>query len=155
MASLRPEPGLNMNAVVFTCCLLLLLCSSAAPMCIASDYTLYVEKPECDFCVAINTTICMGFCYSKDSNIRDIFGSRFVIQKGCTYDKVEYRTTQLPGCPGTASATFTYPVAISCHCGACRTDTDECAHRADVGGAACTKPVRRLYPYPDDYMLPF
>ncbi|XP_077428445.1 thyroid stimulating hormone subunit beta a [Vanacampus margaritifer] len=144
-----------MNAAVVTCCLLLLLCRTAAPMCTATDYTLFVEKPECDFCVAINTTICVGFCFSRDTNIRDVFGSRFLIQTGCTYDRVEYRTAQLPGCHGAASATFVYPVALSCHCGACRTDTDECAHRAVGGGATCTKPVRHMYPYSDDYMLAF
>ncbi|XP_061146720.1 thyroid stimulating hormone subunit beta a [Syngnathus typhle] len=89
----------------------------------------------------------------QDSNIRDLFGSRFLIQRGCTYDRVEYRTIQLPGCPDAASAAFTYPVALSCHCGACRTDTDECAHRADMGAIACTKPVRHMYPYLGDLML--
>ncbi|XP_077459061.1 thyroid stimulating hormone subunit beta a [Stigmatopora argus] len=153
-AILTPIPA-DMKAAVLACCLFLLFCSPAAPMCLATDYTLYVEKPECDYCVAINTTICMGYCYSRDSNIRNSFGSRFLIQAGCTYEKVEYRTTQLPGCPGAASAAFTYPVALSCHCGACRTDTSECAHRAGMGGTGCTKPVRHMYLYPEDYMLLF
>lgn len=96
-------------------------------------------------------------CGEQDSNMRDILGPRFLIQRGCTYDKVEYRTAVLPGCPINADPVFTYPVALSCHCGACRTDSDECAHRASANGARCTKPVRRLYPYPDqsNYMIPF
>ncbi|XP_044204628.1 thyroid stimulating hormone subunit beta a [Thunnus albacares] len=145
------------DTAVFTCWLLFLLFSPAVPMCLPTDFTLYVEKPECDFCVAINTTICMGFCYSRDSNMRDILGPRFLIQKGCTYDKVEYRTAILPGCPINANPVFTYPVALSCHCGACRTDSDECAHRTSVDGARCTKPVRRIYPYPgqSNYVIPF
>lgn len=53
------------KTAVFTCWLLFLLFSPAVPMCLPTDFTLYVEKPECDFCVAINTTICMGFCYSR------------------------------------------------------------------------------------------
>ncbi|XP_054640250.1 thyroid stimulating hormone subunit beta a [Dunckerocampus dactyliophorus] len=142
-----------MNTAVITCGVLLLLFNPAAPMCMPTDFTLYVEKPECDYCVAINTTICMGFCYSRDSNMRDIFGSRFLIQRGCTYERVEYRTIQLPGCPISATAAFTYPVALSCHCGACRTDNDECAHRAGVGRAKCSKPVRHMYP--GSYVLPF
>lgn len=55
---------LNMTAV-FSCWLFFLLFSPAVPMCLPTDFTLYAEKPECDFCVAINTTICMGFCYSR------------------------------------------------------------------------------------------
>lgn len=102
--------------------------------------------------------LCSLVCLcEQDSNMRDLFGPRFLIQRGCTYDKVEYRTAVLPGCPADTNRAFTYPVALSCHCGACRTDSDECAHRASVDGAGCTKPVRRLYPYSDqrDYMIPF
>ncbi|XP_056293761.1 thyroid stimulating hormone subunit beta a [Pseudoliparis swirei] len=146
-----------METAVFTCWLLLVLFSPAVPMCVPTDFTLYVEKPECDYCVAINTTICMGFCYSRDSNVRGIFGPRFQIQAGCTYDEVEYRTAILPGCPADSDPVFTYPAALSCHCGACRTDSDECAQRASVGRARCTKPVRRIYRYPGEsnYLTPF
>lgn len=99
----------------------------------------------------------MFVCDEQDSNMRDLFGSRYLIQRGCTYDKVEYRTAILPGCPIDSDPVFTYPVALSCHCGACRTDSDECAHRAGGDRAKCTKPVRRLYPYPGQtsYMIPF
>lgn len=55
----------NMDTAVFSCWLLFLLFSPAVPMCLPTDFTLYVERPECDFCVAINTTICKGFCYSR------------------------------------------------------------------------------------------
>lgn len=90
---------------------------------------------------------CVSAYGEQDSNMPDILGPRFLIQRGCTYDKVEYRTAILPGCPAHADPVFTYPVALSCHCGACRTDSDECAHRASLDGDRCTKPVRRLYPY--------
>uniref|UniRef100_A0A8C6SD86 Gonadotropin subunit beta-2 n=1 Tax=Neogobius melanostomus TaxID=47308 RepID=A0A8C6SD86_9GOBI len=103
------------------------LFSPAVPMCLPSDFTLYVEKPECDFCVAINTTICMGFCRTKDSIVRSAVGP-LLYQRSCTYDKVEYRTTMLPGC--SANPLFTYPVALSCHCSTCRTENNDCAHRA-------------------------
>uniref|UniRef100_A0A3Q3G9S2 Gonadotropin subunit beta-2 n=1 Tax=Kryptolebias marmoratus TaxID=37003 RepID=A0A3Q3G9S2_KRYMA len=143
--------------VLFSCWLLFLLFCPAVPMCLPTDFTLYVEKPECDYCVAINTTICTGFCFSRDSNMRDVLRPRFLIQRGCTYDVVEYRTAILPGCPVHADPVFTFPVALSCHCGACRTDSDECTHRAGMSGARCSKPVRRLYPYPgqSNYMIPF
>ncbi|XP_061741078.1 thyroid stimulating hormone subunit beta a isoform X2 [Nerophis ophidion] len=145
---------LKMKTAAFTCGLLLLIFNPVAPTCMPTDFTLYVEKPECDFCVAINTTICVGFCYSRDSNMRDIFGSRFLIQRGCTYQRVEYRTAQLPGCPLPINAAFTYPVALSCHCGACRTDSDQCAHRAGGGGARCSKAVRHMFTDTDSLMLP-
>ncbi|KAM3621246.1 uncharacterized protein V6R79_008409 [Siganus canaliculatus] len=146
-----------METAVFTSWLLFVLFSPAVPMCLPTDFTLYVERPECDFCVAINTTICMGFCYTRESNLRDILSPRVLAQQGCTYDKVEYRTAVLPGCPLEANAAFTYPVALSCHCGACRTNSDECAHRAGRDGARCSKPVRPLQPHPgyDNYMIPF
>uniref|UniRef100_A0A6Q2Y9M3 Thyrotropin subunit beta n=1 Tax=Esox lucius TaxID=8010 RepID=A0A6Q2Y9M3_ESOLU len=120
-------------------CGLCLLFSQAVTICVPNEYTLYVEKQECDFCVAINTTICMGFCYSRDSNMKEMAGPRFLIQRGCTYNKVEYRTVTLPGCPLRADPLFTYPVALSCHCGTCNTNSDECAHKAGSGdGARCS-----------------
>ncbi|XP_020349756.1 thyrotropin subunit beta [Oncorhynchus kisutch] len=138
-----------MESSVAMCGLLCLLFSQAVPMCVPTDYTLYEERHECDFCVAINTTICMGFCYSRDSNMKELAGPRFLVQRGCTYDQVEYRTVILPGCPLHANPLFTYPVALSCHCGTCNTDSDECAHKASSGdGPRCTKPLRNIYPYP-------
>ncbi|KAM8914933.1 thyroid stimulating hormone subunit beta a [Spinachia spinachia] len=139
----------SMETALFPWWLLFLLLGPAAPTCFPTDFTLYVERPECDYCVAVNTTICMGFCYSRDSNIRAIVGPRFLLQTGCNYDRVEYRAALLPGCAINADPVFTYPVALSCQCGACRTDSDECAHRATGGGGArCTKPVRRIRPFP-------
>ncbi|XP_023125213.2 thyroid stimulating hormone subunit beta a [Amphiprion ocellaris] len=146
-----------METAMFTCWLLFLLFSPAVPTCSPTDFTLYVEKPECDFCVAINTTICTGFCYSRDSNVRDILGPRFLIQRGCTYDKVEYHTAFLHGCPSDSNPFFTYPVALSCHCGSCKTDSNECTHRASTDGTKCTKPVRSSYLYPgqSNFVIPF
>uniref|UniRef100_A0A3P8WC23 Thyrotropin subunit beta n=1 Tax=Cynoglossus semilaevis TaxID=244447 RepID=A0A3P8WC23_CYNSE len=54
-----------METSVFNSWLLFLLFSPAVPMCLPTDFTMYVEKPECDYCVAVNTTICEGFCYSR------------------------------------------------------------------------------------------
>lgn len=41
-----------------------LLMKIAAPMCAPTEYTIYIERQECNYCVAVNTTICMGFCFS-------------------------------------------------------------------------------------------
>lgn len=54
-----------MFAPVLVAGILGLLVGTAVPMCLLTEYTLYVEKQECDYCVAINTTICMGFCFSR------------------------------------------------------------------------------------------
>lgn len=143
-----------MKPAIFSCWLLLLLFNPAAPTCLPSDFTLYVEKPECNYCVALNTTICMGFCRTRDSIIRGALGP-LLHQRSCTYDKVEYRTAVLPGCD--TNPTFTFPVALSCHCAGCRTENNECAHRASPVGSRCTKPVRHIHPYTgqNDYMIPF
>ncbi|KAJ7998729.1 hypothetical protein DPEC_G00207900 [Dallia pectoralis] len=147
-----------MESSVVMCGLLCLLFSQAVTICVPYEYTLYVEKQECDFCVAINTTICMGFCYSRDSNMKELTGSRFLIQRGCTYNKVEYRTAILPGCPRHANPLFTYPVALSCHCGTCNTESDECAHKASSrDGVRCSKPLRHMFPFPglNNYIHPY
>lgn len=54
-----------MFAPVLAAAILGLLVGRTVPMCVPTEYTLYVEKQECDYCVAINTTICMGFCFSR------------------------------------------------------------------------------------------
>ncbi|XP_073671352.1 thyroid stimulating hormone subunit beta a isoform X1 [Paramisgurnus dabryanus] len=127
-----------------------LLMKLAMPICVPTEYTLYIERQECNYCVAVNTTICMGFCFSRDSNVKELLGPRFLVQRGCTYEEVEYRTAVLPGCPSHADPHFTYPVAVSCHCSTCNTHSDECAHKTSNSGVRCSKPVRHLYPDPDE-----
>ncbi|XP_030633387.1 thyroid stimulating hormone subunit beta a [Chanos chanos] len=136
-----------LSSALFVGGLLGLLVRAAVPMCSPTPYTLFAERPECDYCVAINTTICMGFCFSRDSNVKELLGPRFLIQKGCTYQEVEYRTAVLPGCPLHADPFFTYPVALSCHCSTCNTHSDECAHRASSTGTKCSKPVLDINSY--------
>ncbi|XP_062401047.1 thyrotropin subunit beta-like [Sardina pilchardus] len=138
-------------ASAFLSTVLCLLLRLAVPMCVPTEYTLYVEKHECDFCVAINTTICVGFCFSRDSNVKELAGPRFLHQRGCAYQEVEYHTAVLPGCARHADSLFTYPVARSCHCGTCSTYSDDCAqHKTrSVGSGQCSKPLWHLYPYPD------
>lgn len=116
-----------------------------------------MKKVLCSQEIKLYYKFTLVFVYDEqDSNVRRILGPPFAIQSGCTYDKVEYRTAILPGCPIDANPVFTYPVALSCHCGDCKTDSDECAHRASGSGARCTKPVKGIHPYPgqSDYMIP-
>ncbi|KAF7711566.1 thyroid stimulating hormone subunit beta a [Silurus meridionalis] len=143
-----------MFAAVLVAGILGLLVGTAVPMCVPTEYTLYVEKQECDYCVAINTTMCMGFCFSRDSNLKELVGPRFLVQRSCTYQDVEYRTAVLPGCGLHTDSHFTYPIALTCHCSMCNTRTDECAHKSRFSAAKCSKPVQHLYPYPwqSDYI---
>lgn len=128
--------------------------------CCFSSFIFFLEKltEVIRMCCKISSVVsCFILCVIQDSNMRDILRPRFLIQRGCTYDRVEYRTTILPGCPAHSNPVFTFPVALSCHCGACRTDSDECTHRASMNGARCSKPVRQVLPYlgQSNYMIPF
>ncbi|XP_063071783.1 thyroid stimulating hormone subunit beta a [Engraulis encrasicolus] len=153
---------MTMAMSAFLSAVMFLLLRSAMPSCVPTEYTLYVEKPGCDYCVAINTTICTGFCFSRDSNVKELVGPRFVLQTGCAYQELEYRTAQLPGCGPQEDPLFTYPVALSCHCGTCRPHSDECStHHGHSGGrwggSQCSKPLwpfylEPSYPQQDNYI---
>uniref|UniRef100_A0A3B3RLN4 Thyrotropin subunit beta n=1 Tax=Paramormyrops kingsleyae TaxID=1676925 RepID=A0A3B3RLN4_9TELE len=130
------------SIAVIVCGLLCVLCGQALALCVLTDYTLYVEKPGCDYCMAVNTTICMGLCYSWDTNMVGPVGKRHLTQRGCTYRSVEYRTAVLPGCRPHVNPHFTYPAALGCHCSNCNTDSHECAHKGGSDDRAqCTKPL--------------
>lgn len=90
---------------------------------------------------------------TQDSNLGDLVGRRFQVQRGCTYHQVEYRTAVLPGCPSERSSLFSYPVAVGCQCGACNTASFECVQRAGSHRPRCTKPVRHIYD--SNVLLPF
>ncbi|MBN3295686.1 TSHB protein, partial [Amia calva] len=127
--------------------LLYLVAGQAFSSCVPTDYILHVEKHGCAFCVAINTTICTGFCYSRDTNLKGLVGKNYYLQRGCTYQALEYRTVLLPGCPLHISALFSYPVALHCHCSKCNTDSSECTDKSHEA-YKCTKPTHHVYSYP-------
>uniref|UniRef100_A0A672JJR0 Gonadotropin subunit beta-2 n=1 Tax=Salarias fasciatus TaxID=181472 RepID=A0A672JJR0_SALFA len=133
-----------METAAFPFWLLFLLfgrAAPAAPACSPSKFTLYVEKPECDICLEIKTTICSGNCTSWVLFLKSLDVNR---QSSCTYDRIEYRTVPLPGCP----VDFTFPVALSCRCDSCDRSTTECTERAGKATAECTKPVVKVHAYP-------
>lgn len=70
-----------MFAPVLVAGILGLLVGKAMPVCVPTEYTLYVEKPECDYCVAINTTICMGFCFSRVRHLINSFCLSMFVSK--------------------------------------------------------------------------
>uniref|UniRef100_A0A8C4S290 Thyrotropin subunit beta n=1 Tax=Erpetoichthys calabaricus TaxID=27687 RepID=A0A8C4S290_ERPCA len=94
--------------------------------CVPTQYTLYVENPECAFCVAVNTTICAGYCMTRDVNVRGLLPRMALSQTVCTYQDLAYRTIRLPGCAPQVNPFYTYPVALTCKCGKCNTDFSDC-----------------------------
>ncbi|XP_003220553.1 thyrotropin subunit beta [Anolis carolinensis] len=98
--------------------------------CIPVDYVIHVEKRECAYCLAINTTICEGFCMTWDSNGKKLLPRSALSQDVCTYKDMVYRTVMIPGCQHHAVSYYTYPVALSCKCGKCNTDYTDCIQEA-------------------------
>ncbi|XP_026530902.1 thyrotropin subunit beta [Notechis scutatus] len=105
-------------------------------LCIPVDYVIHVEKRECGYCLAINTTICEGFCMTWDSNVKKLLPRRpsALFQDVCTYKEVVYRTVMIPGCQHHAVSYYSYPVAVSCKCGKCNTDYSDCVQEASSAG---------------------
>ncbi|XP_036388730.1 thyrotropin subunit beta-like [Megalops cyprinoides] len=135
-----------MGSTALTCCILCLLMGQAIAKCRPQNYTLYMERKECDHCMTINTTICSGFCYSRDSNMRGPIWKPYMIQRTCVYQSLVYRTAKLPGCPSNVDPLFSYPVALQCHCSRCNTTSIECVQRARRTSTRCSKSIRHVGP---------
>uniref|UniRef100_A0A8D2LA71 Thyrotropin subunit beta n=2 Tax=Varanus komodoensis TaxID=61221 RepID=A0A8D2LA71_VARKO len=110
-------------------------------LCIPVEYVIHVEKRECAYCLAINTTICEGFCMTWDSNGKKLLPRSALSQEVCTYKDMVYRTVMIPGCQHQAASYFSYPVAVSCRCGKCNTDYSDCVQEASRTGY-CTSPQK-------------
>lgn len=54
-----------MSAIVLLSVLFALAFGQAASFCIPTEYTMYVDRRECAYCLAINTTICAGYCMTR------------------------------------------------------------------------------------------
>lgn len=65
-----------------------------------------------------------------------------VAQHVCTYREVRYESLVLPACPPGIDPTFTYPVALSCHCSLCPMDSSDCTVQS-IGPDFCS--ARRGY----------
>ncbi|KAG8450936.1 hypothetical protein GDO86_003278 [Hymenochirus boettgeri] len=113
-------------------------------LCALTEYTMFVEKKECSFCLAINTTICSGFCMTKDPNLKEEFTKSLLSQNVCSYREYIHRTVTIPGCPMHVNSLFSYPEAISCKCGKCNTDYNDCVHDM-IKVNYCTKPLKPQY----------
>ncbi|XP_021014571.1 thyrotropin subunit beta isoform X2 [Mus caroli] len=130
---------MSMSAAVLLSVLFALACGQAASFCIPTEYTMYVDRRECAYCLTINTTICAGYCMTRDINGKLFLPKYALSQDVCTYRDFIYRTVEIPGCPHHVAPYFSFPVAVSCKCGKCNTDDSDCIHEA-VRTNYCTKP---------------
>ena len=49
-----------------------------------------------------------------------------VVQKVCTYQELQYRPLELPGCGPGVDPVVHYPAALSCSCSRCSMETSDC-----------------------------
>ncbi|XP_003892495.1 thyrotropin subunit beta [Chlorocebus sabaeus] len=131
----------SMTAVFLMSMLFGLACGQAMSFCIPTEYTMHIERRECAYCLTINTTICAGYCMTRDINGKLFLPKYALSQDVCTYRDFIYRTVEIPGCPLHVAPYFSYPVALSCKCGKCNTDYSDCIHEA-IKTNYCTKPQK-------------
>ncbi|XP_073795714.1 thyrotropin subunit beta [Danio rerio] len=129
---------------VLLCSFLLLLGEDALLACSLKNYTLYVEKHECGHCMAINTTVCSGMCFTRDTNVQGFVGKRFLLQQSCMHRSLVYRSARMPGCPVHIDPLFFYPVARRCNCTKCNTSRNECVFRHKHKHNRCSKQLRTV-----------
>uniref|UniRef100_M4A1D5 Gonadotropin subunit beta-2 n=1 Tax=Xiphophorus maculatus TaxID=8083 RepID=M4A1D5_XIPMA len=96
--------------------LLFALMVGAVYTCMLMNHTIWIEKENCTQCVAVNTTICSGYCYTRDTNLKGRFGRAFLIQRSCVPISLVYRAVFIPGCPQDVSSQLYYPAARCCSC---------------------------------------
>ncbi|KAM7411816.1 hypothetical protein PAMA_021679 [Pampus argenteus] len=108
------------------------------------NQTIWIDKQDCDQCVAINTTICSGYCFTQDTNLKGRFGRNFLIQRSCVPLSLEYRAAHLPGCPQDVNPQLYYPVARCCSCRHCDSRTNHCIRSRQIPHDWCTMALGSL-----------
>ncbi|XP_024153086.1 lutropin subunit beta [Oryzias melastigma] len=93
------------------------------PYCQPVKQRLSLQKDGCSGCHMVETTVCSGHCFTKDPLMK-IRPMQY--QNVCTYRDFYYKTFELPDCLPGVDPTVSYPVALSCHCGACIMNTSDC-----------------------------
>ncbi|XP_034393027.1 thyrotropin subunit beta-like [Cyclopterus lumpus] len=127
-----------MPLLALKCILLCALMHEAVCACMLNNHTLWIERRDCAQCVAINTTICNGYCYTQDTNLRGHFGRRFVIQRSCVPLSLVYRIAHVPGCPQDVNPQLYYPAAHRCSCSRCDARTHHCVRTSRTSDDRCT-----------------
>ncbi|XP_070695035.1 follitropin subunit beta-like [Pempheris klunzingeri] len=107
--------------------------------CTLKNHTLWIERHDCGQCVAINTSICSGYCYTRDTNLRGRLGRTLLIQRSCVPLSLVYRVAHVPGCPQNANPQLYYPAAHRCGCRRCDTRTHHCVRTSKIPHDRCIK----------------
>uniref|UniRef100_A0A3B5M8R6 Gonadotropin subunit beta-2 n=1 Tax=Xiphophorus couchianus TaxID=32473 RepID=A0A3B5M8R6_9TELE len=102
----------------------LLAAAFQLPRCQLINQTISLEKKGCSRCHRVETTICSGYCTTKDPNMKILFSKAY--QHVCTYGELYYKTFEFPDCLPGVDPVVTYPVALRCHCGGCAMATSDC-----------------------------
>uniref|UniRef100_A0A665UE17 Gonadotropin subunit beta-2 n=1 Tax=Echeneis naucrates TaxID=173247 RepID=A0A665UE17_ECHNA len=126
------------------CMLLCAFASGTVCPCMLKNHTLWIERLDCAQCVAINTTICSGYCYTQDTNLRGWFGRTFLIQRSCVPLSLVYRAASVSGCPQDVTPLLYYPVASRCSCRLCDTHTQHCDRTKPISSDQC--PLTHFFP---------
>ncbi|XP_054601946.1 thyrotropin subunit beta [Nothobranchius furzeri] len=127
-----------MLLLVLKCTLLCVLMAGTACSCMLKNHTIWIETQNCTQCVAVNTTICSGYCYTRDTNLKGRFGRALLIQRSCAPLSLVYQTAFLPGCPRDVNPHIYYPAARCCSCRRCDTRTHHCVHPRPFSYDQCT-----------------
>ncbi|XP_010746962.2 thyrotropin subunit beta [Larimichthys crocea] len=127
-----------MPSLVVKCMLLCTLMGWTMCACMLKNHILWIERHDCSQCVAVNTTICSGYCYTQDTNLKGRFGRTFLIQRSCMPLSLVYRSICVPGCPRDVNAQLYYPAARRCCCRRCDTRTEHCVRTSRVSHDRCT-----------------
>ncbi|XP_059189035.1 thyrotropin subunit beta-like [Centropristis striata] len=131
----------SMPLLVLKCMLLCVLMHGSVCTCMLKNHTLWIEMHDCVQCVAINTTICSGYCYTQDTNLRGRFGRSFLIQRSCVPLSLVYRAAHVPGCPQDANPQLYYPAAHRCSCKRCDRRTHHCVRTNRASNDGCTMSI--------------
>ncbi|CAK6968277.1 follitropin subunit beta-like [Scomber scombrus] len=102
------------------------------------NHTIWIERHDCAQCVAINTTICSGYCYTQDTNLKGRFGRTFLIQRSCVPRSLVYRAARFPGCPQDVNPQLYYPEARCCRCNRCDSRLLHCVRSSRIPHDRCT-----------------
>ncbi|XP_034001009.1 thyrotropin subunit beta-like [Trematomus bernacchii] len=128
----------RMPSLVLKCMLLCTLMHGTVFSCMLKNHTIWIERQDCGQCVAINTTICSGYCHTQDTNLKGRFGRIFLIQRSCVPLSLVYRAVHVPGCPQDVNSQLYYPAAQRCSCRRCNTRSHHCVRTSRVSKDRCT-----------------
>ncbi|XP_070825101.1 follitropin subunit beta-like [Chaetodon trifascialis] len=127
-----------MPSIVLTCLLLSMLTGWTVCVCTLKNHTLWIERQDCAQCVAVNITICSGYCYTQDTNLKGRFGRTFLVQRSCVPLSVVYQAAYVPGCPQDVNPQLHYPAAHQCSCRRCDIRSYHCVGSRRFSYDQCT-----------------